>query len=101
MGERWYYWLRATEPDSGRPYLIYGGLTEDEARQKGLEMLGGIDFKIDKLRTRNLALASSQVKGGKLERTHSLKKASERLGHTKSLKRMKQKRRTNGISDSW
>ncbi len=91
MGKN-YYWLICADPDSGKPFLIAGGDTEEEARQKGLEMLGGIDFEIRKLPTRNLAQASSMIKGGRLEDTHSLKRASQRLGHDKSLKRLQQNR---------
>jgi len=85
---RYYYWLTARD-ETGKPYLIYGGMTEDEARQKGLEMLGGTDFQIKRLPTRNLARASSLLKGGRLEQTHSLKEAGKRIGHNKSLKRLR------------
>ena len=88
---RKYYWITATDPESGKPYLVFGGSTEDEARQRGLELLGGIDFQLKPLPTRNLSRASSLLKGNRLEQTHSLQKASEKLGHTKSLKRMRRK----------
>lgn len=95
-----YFWLVAKDPDSGKPYLIYGGTTEDEARQKGLEMLGGIDFQIKSLPTRNLARASSLLKGNRLETTRSLKAASQRLGHSKTLKR-KKRRRSSNVLPTW
>ena len=88
---RRYYWLVTADPDTGKPYLIFGGNTEEEARQKGLDMLGGIDFEIRGLPTRNLQAASSMVRGQRLDDTHSLHKASERLGHNRSINRFLRK----------
>lgn len=82
-----YWWITAVDPETRKPYLIAGGLKEEEARQKGLEMLGGIDFQLKKLPTRNLARASSLLKGDRLEQTRSLHKAAERIGHDRSLHR--------------
>ena len=93
MAREEYFWLVALDPETSRPYLIAGGRTEDEARQKGLEMLAGIDFQIRKLPTRNLARASSLMKGNRLEKTRSLHKAAERIGHERTLRRRQQKRR--------
>ena len=90
---RKYYWLITRDPETGKPFLIAGGNTEQECREKGLEMLGGLDFEIRGLYTRNLARASSMVRGERLEDTHSLKTASERIGHERSLNRY-MKRRT-------
>jgi hypothetical protein len=83
-----YYWLSARD-ETGKPFLIYGGRSESEARERGLEVLNGADFEIKKFPTVNLSRASSMMKGNRLEKTHSLKKASRRLGHEKSLKRFK------------
>jgi len=91
---RKYFWLVANDPETGKPYLIYGGTTEAEARQQGIEMLSGVDFEIKALPTMNLQAASSMLKGRKLKKTHSLRKASERLGHTKSVRRMRRRRTT-------
>lgn len=88
---RRYYWLLCQDPDTGKPFLIAGGDTESEAREHGLDMLGGIDFEIRALPTRNLASASSMVRGKRLEDTRSLHKAGERQGHEKSLRRLRQK----------
>lgn len=88
----YYYWLIAKDPETGKPYLIPGGRTESEAHQKGLEMLGGIDFKVKRLNTRDPNRASSLLKGERLEKTKSLKTATERLGRTKSLLRMRKRR---------
>jgi hypothetical protein len=82
----WHFWLIAKD-ESGKPYLIAGGKTEEEARQKGLEMLSGqgIDFAIRRLPTIDLGRASSMIKGQRLEKTKSLSRATEKLGHDRSL----------------
>lgn len=88
--ERNCYWITAIDPDTQKPYLIFGSPnSEEEARQRGMEMLGGLDFKIHRLPTRNLQRASSLLKGNRLEKTQSLKKAAERLGHERGLLRDK------------
>jgi len=90
---RKYYWIIAKDPDTGKIYLIAGGNTEEESRAKGLEMLGGVDFEIRALPTRNISSASRMVRGKRLEETQSLRKAKERLGHNRSLNRLRKKRR--------
>ena len=86
-----YYWLYTVDED-GKPHLIYGAEDESSARTRGLELLGGMDFEIKRLPTRSLPAASSMIRGVRLESTHSLKKASRRIGHERSLKRMRQRR---------
>jgi len=88
---RKYYWLLATEPETGKLNLIFGGSTEDEARHKGLEMLSGIDFEIRELPTRSQPAASAMIRGKRLETTHSLKRASEKIGHERSIYKMRRK----------
>lgn len=95
MSERYHYWLYCVDSDSGKPYLIYGGPAshgEDAARQRGLEMLGGQDFKIKRLPTRDISAASAFIRGKRLESSHSLKAAGTRLGHDRSVKRHLQHR---------
>ena len=87
-----YYWIKCVDPETGKPYLIWGGNDENSARSRGIEMLAGIDFKIVPLKTRNLSMASSMIHGKRLEQTHSLRKASRRIGHDKSVKRLIRKR---------
>jgi len=87
---RYYYWLYK-EVD-GKPYLIYGGETEEEAQQKGLEELG-TDFRIKRLPTRNIGTASSLMKGNRLEITRDLRQASRRMRH-------KRVRRNNVYDDN-
>jgi hypothetical protein len=90
----WYYWLIAKD-ENGKPYLIAGGKTEEDARQKGLEMLSGqgLDFEVRRLPTTSLPTASSMIKGRRLEKTKSLGKATEKLGHDRSLRRRSTRRR--------
>lgn len=88
----WYWWIVTKDPESEKPYLLPGGKSEQEARQKGLEQLGGIDFNLRRFPTIDLAKASAMLKGKRLEKTKSLHKAVERLGHSRSLKRSQQKR---------
>ena len=89
---RRYYWLVCRDNKTDRIYLIAGGKNEEEARSKGLEMLGGIDFEIKALPTTNLQSASSMIRGKRLEDTHSLNKAKQRLGHDRSINRLKRRR---------
>ena len=94
MREREHWWIIARE--NGKPYLIYACPArdgEESARQKGLELLGGIDFQLKKYPTRDVGRASSLYRGVRLENTHSLKESSRRIGHNKSLKRLKQQER--------
>jgi len=92
-----HYWLVSKDPETLRPYLIYACPSregEDHARQRGLELLPGIDFTISRLKTRDLSKASSLLKGNRLEQYHSLKEAGKRLGHTKTILRDR-KRKTD------
>ena len=82
-----HYWITTRDPESGRPYLIYGGLTEDVARQKGLEMLGGMDFEIRRLPTSDLSTASSMVRGKRLASGMGLQESVRRQGHEKTVRR--------------
>jgi hypothetical protein len=88
MSQRKYYWIIAQD-ETGKTYLIFGSdQSEELARIKGLEMVGS-DFDIKALPTKDMSRASSMLKGNRLETTHNLKKASQRLGHDKSLRRAK------------
>jgi len=88
---RQYFWL-VSKDEGGKTFLIFGSdRSEDDARQRGLELLSGAYFEVKQLPTKDLSRASSLLKGNRLERTRSLKEASKRLGHEKSLKRMKQR----------
>lgn len=93
---RYYFWISAHD-ETGKSYLIFGSdKSEDEARQKGLDMLGSVNFEIKRLPTRNLASASSMIRGRRLKETHSLRQASKRIGHTKSIKRLRRR-----VSGNW
>ena len=91
-GRRYYYWIVSKDPDTGKPYLIFGSdKDEATARQKGLEMLGGVDFEIKRYPTRDLATASAFLRGKRLEQSGSLGVAGKRIGHDRSLRRMRRK----------
>ena len=95
-----YYWWLVTQDEDGKPFLIFGSdKSENDALQNGREMLPGTTFEIRKLPTRNLQRASSLIKGNRLESTHSLKEASKRLGHEKSVERLRRKREKQSSSD--
>ena len=80
MSERNCWWL--TGFTDGKRFLVFGSdKSEDDARQKGFEILGGVDFTIKRLPTRSLPNASRMLKGGILERTRDLKTATRRLKH--------------------
>ncbi len=92
---RFHFWLVAVY--DGKPTLVYGGPDENSARQRGMELLPGVDFEIKRLPTYNLQRASSLIRGNRLEQSHSLKDATKRLGHDKSIalwkRRQEQRRR--------
>ena len=91
---RYYYWIVAKDPETGKPYLIFGSdKDEADARQKGLEMLGGVDFEIKRYPTRDMATASAFLRGKRLEQSGSLGTAGKRIGHDKSLKRLRRRQR--------
>jgi hypothetical protein len=97
MRTEFHFWLVSKDPETLKPYLVYACPAregEDHARQRGLELLGGADFTISRLKTRDLSRASSLLKGSRLEQYHSLKKAGQRLGHDKTIVRDK-KRKTD------
>jgi hypothetical protein len=93
---QYHFWIVSRDPDTGRPYLIYGCPDrdgEDECRRKGIEMLGGLNFDIKRYPTSNLAQASSYHRGRRLESGEGLRASTQRIGHEKSIERMKQARR--------
>lgn len=87
------YWWIVTRDEDGRPHLVFGSdISEEDARQKGLEMLGGMDFLIKKYPTRDTDMASAFFRGKRLENGEGLKRASQRIGHERSVKRLLRKR---------
>ncbi len=83
----------------GKPQLIYGapdfgsGGGESAAREKGLSMLPGYDFKMFRYPTRSLAEASAFHRGKRLEKGEGLRASTQRLGHERSVARMLARRR--------
>ena len=104
MAKQYHLWIVARDPDTRKPWLIYGAPDfgsnggEDAARQKGIEMLGGLNFDIKRYPTSNLAQASSYYRGKRLERGDGLKAATERVGHERSVaRRIAARRRRLGL----
>jgi len=97
MAKRYHLWL-VTVSD-GKPYLIYGAPDfgpdggEQAAREKGLTMLAGLDFEIKRYPTMNLSEASAFHRGKRLDSGEGLKASTQRLGHEKSIERLKNRRR--------
>lgn len=93
VSRRFYYWLVAKGED-GKTFLIFGSEhSEEECRQKGLEMLQGVDFQVVRLPTRDLATASSMWRGKRLDVGEGLHRSTQRLGHDKSIRRLRRKQR--------
>ncbi len=84
-----HFWIVTSH--EGKPFLIYGGLTEEDARNKGLTELNGLDFAVKMYPTLDTNAASAMHRGKRLGDTHSLGQASERLGHDRSLRRLKRR----------
>ena len=96
----YHFWIVSRDPDTGKPYLIYGCSDregESACREKGIEMLGGLDFNIVRYPTRNLAEASAFHRGKRLEKGEGLRASTQRLGHEKSIARRLERRRRLGI----
>ena len=97
MVRRYHLWL-VTKDETGKPYLIYGapdfGTNGGEAiaREKGLSMLSGLDFEIKRYPTKNLAEASAYHRGKRLEGGEGLKTSAQRLGHDRSIERLRRRR---------
>jgi len=92
MSRRMYYWIAAKD-ETGKPYLISATMckTEDEARQRGMEMLSGLDFEIKRYPTRDLSSAVRMLRGSRLEDTHALRTSARRQGHEKSIARLRRR----------
>ena len=67
--------------------VVYGGRTEAEAQLKGLQKLGGADFKLYPIATIDPDTASAVIRGMKLDRTGSIPKAMKRMGREKTMRR--------------
>ena len=92
---RRYWWIEGRCLDDGKAILLFGSdRSEAEAREHALELLSGqnIDWTIKMYPTRHLASASQMSKGYKLDETHNVKSSLRRVGHSKTLKRMKTRR---------
>ena len=84
-----YWWIIANY--NGKPILIFGGSTEDDARLKGITELGGANFSLKELATRDPGRASQMIRGVKLEDTHNLAVSLQRQGHERTLNQMRKR----------
>jgi len=97
--KQYHLWIAARD-EHGKPYLIYGCPDRDgesACRDKGIEMLGGLDFEIKRYPTSNLAQASAFHRGKRLERGEGLHASTQRLGHERSVARRLERRRRLGL----
>ena len=88
------YWWLICRDSEGKPYLVFGSeRSEDDARQKGIEMnLGDFgDFEIKRYPTRSKSEASSFFRGKRLEQGEGIENAKQRIGHERSLERLKRR----------
>lgn len=81
-----HYWIIAYL-DNGdgtrQPYLTYGGRTEEDARTKAFDELGGLEFMIRMFPTTDEQEASRQFRGVRLNETKNLKESVRRIRHKK------------------
>ena len=59
-----------------------------------MELLGGLDFDIKRFPTKDINTASAMLRGKRQEQTQSLGESSRRIGHKKSLKRLRRRNST-------
>ena len=103
MVRQYHWWVGTIDPEDGKPYLIYGAPDrgsdggEDAERVKGMETLGGLDFELKRLPTRDRGAASAMWKGDRLARGDGLHTSTRRLGHERgiALARRREARRRN------
>ncbi len=79
MPQQMHFWITANH--EGQTVLIYGGLTEKEATDKGYAELDCF-FEVKQLPTRDVAAASRMLKGETLHNTQDLGASLKRLKHT-------------------
>ena len=79
MPNQMHYWIVANK--DGKTILIYGGLNETEATNKGYQELDCY-FDVKAYPTRDIGRASHLFKGETLHDTQDLDKSLQRLKHT-------------------
>ena len=91
--KEYHFWLSAKD-ETGKPYLVYACADregENQARQRGMELLPGLDFSIHRWPTRDIDSARGYLAGKRLDSTHNLREAGRRQGHEKSIARLKRR----------
>ena len=102
VATREFHWWIVTKDETERPYLVYACPDRDGeaiARQRGMELLSGLDFSLKRYPTRDLNRARSYLAGKRLDEGMGLRESARRQGHEKSLKRLQiriQKKRATG-----
>jgi len=93
--KEYHFWIETVDTENNdKPYLLYACPAregENAARQRGMELLGGLDFQIKKYPTRDINTASAMLRGKRQEQTQSLGESGRRIGHSKSLKRLRRR----------
>ena len=88
-----YHWWIVAKDETGRPYVVYGCADrgsdggEDNAKIRALDLVGGMDWYVKRLPTRNLQAARAFICGNRLESGLDLRESVARQGHEKSLER--------------
>ena len=93
----WWIYCPPSEQSGGKPILIYGcpdrgsAGGEDNARSRAFEMLSGYDWTLRRLPTRDLSAASAFMRGKRLATGEGLRASTQRIGHDRSVDRMRRK----------
>lgn len=96
MSKRYHWWISAKD-ETGKPYLVYGAPDfgsaggEDAARHKAFEMLGNLSFRLCRYPTSDLGTASAFHRGKRLDSGEGLRASSQRLGHERSVDRLRKR----------
>ena len=77
-----YYWLWGET--QGRRIALGPYFTDDEARERGRELLGG-SFEVVELRTRDLRRATQILKARTLQETQNIDYALQKVRHRPEL----------------
>jgi hypothetical protein len=76
------FWYIVVLGVGGKDYLLPGGETEREAREKARTVLGGESCEFKAYYTHDLTEATRQYKHGKLMLTKDINQAVQRVKHT-------------------
>ncbi len=86
-----FWWIYGRDRETSKPFLVFGSdRSEDDCRQKGLEMLGGqnLELEVNMIPTRDISAASRILKGFKLGQSRDFGTATKRLKHKRIKRRL-------------